>query len=67
MSAPSFFACQLAIAERRSFSNLLEASFLEYLRMYRALSTFSPRMISATSLIFLGEEGQSLRAAFTTS
>src|SRR5690606_25422474 len=67
ISAPSFLVCQFAIAERRSFSNLFEASFFEYFRIYRALSTFSPLMISATNLIFLGEDGQSLRRALMTS
>ncbi|MPN42113.1 hypothetical protein SDC9_189669 [bioreactor metagenome] len=67
MSAPSFLVCQFAIAESNTFSNLLDASFFENLRIAKALSTSTPLMMSATNLIFLGEDGQSLCNAFTTS
>ncbi|MNT67863.1 hypothetical protein D3C72_2060370 [compost metagenome] len=67
MSAPSFFNCQLAIAESNTFSNFSEAPFLEYFRIDKAFSTSTPLMISATNLIFLGEDGQSLCNAFATS
>ena len=57
----------ILVAESKTFSNLLDASFFENLRIANALSTSTPLMMSATNLIFLGEEGQSLCKAFATS
>src|SRR6056300_563172 len=62
-SAPSFFACQFAIALNSNFSKRLDASFGLYFKMANAFSTSTPRIWSATKRILRGDVGQSLSLA----
>ena len=65
-SASSFLDCQFEIADIKSFSSLLEASFWLNFKIVKAMSTFFPLTESATILIFLGEVGQLLSFAKAT-
>src|SRR5665647_853643 len=64
---PSFFACQLAMAERRSFSTLRELSLVLNLRISRALLTSCPLIMSVTYTHLRGEVGTLRRTALVLS